>query len=153
MISDEIKTLTRIIRHQRHVGFLLRELARQLEREADTHDQSKLEFDELEGFYQLDIGRNHQKQEYGSKDYEAGIQIDAVKLHYERNDHHPEHYPNGLDDMSFVKVLVMLYDWESARLERDTGADMDKTWAMRQKRFNLSDQQLYFLRTIWEKMG
>jgi len=152
-LSDEIKTLTRIIKHQRHVSFMLRELARKLEQRADMHDQSKLEFDELEGFYQLDIGRSHQKQEYGSKDYEAGIKIDAVKLHFSRNSHHPEHWPNGIEDMPFIDILEMLFDWEAARLERDTQTDMDKTWEMRQKRFNLTNEQTQFLRTVWEKLA
>ncbi len=151
-ILPEIKTLARILKHQSQVSFMLRDFARQLERRADIHDQSKLNPDELEGFCSLDMGRSHQKQEYGSESYEAGIKIDAVKLHLSRNSHHPEYWQNGIDDMPFLDILEMLFDWEAARLERDTETDIDKTWEMRQKRFNLTDAQIVFLRTIWEKI-
>lgn len=151
-LSDDLKTLVYIIKHQNQVAYLLRELAREFERRADIHDQSKLNLDELEGFYQLDLKRHHQKEEYGSKKYESGMQIDAVKLHLSRNSHHIEYHPNGLSNMSFADVIEMLIDWEVARQARDTETSMNKTWETRQNRFNLSDNEIYFLRTIWEKI-
>lgn len=152
-MNDEIITLVKIINHQSKVSKLLRDIALELEKRASSHDASKFELDEFEGFCQLDRNRNQQKEKYGSKSYEDGIKnIDAVKLHQSRNSHHPEYYLNGIKGMNLVDVIEMLCDWEVARQQRDTEQDIEKTWLMRQKRFNLSDNELYFLRTIWEKM-
>lgn len=151
-MNDETKTLATIIRHQKQVSFLLRELAREFERRADLHDMSKFELDELEGFILLDKGRGHQKEEYGSTAYEDGIKLEAVKKHQLRNRHHPEFWPNGLADMNFIDVVEMLCDWEIARQMRDTEGDMQKTWDMRQKRFDLSDEDMFALRFIWERI-
>ncbi len=153
-ISTEIKSLIKIIRHKSQVSYLLGEIIRQLEKRADIHDDSKYLSDEFQGFCLLDIGQKHQKKEYGSSDYEDGIaNIDAVKLHLSRNSHHPEYHSNGLSDMSFIDILEMLCDWEVARQERDAEKDIEKTWIVRQERFRLSDFEVYFLRTIWEKLG
>lgn len=152
-MNEETKTLATILRHQKQVSFLLRELAREFEKRADIHDMSKLELDELEGFCLLDIKRQHQKEEYGSKNYEEGIKnIDAVKLHQSRNSHHPEYWANGVKDMSFSDLVEMLCDWEIARQNRDTQENIEKTWMIRQQRFNLTDFEVSFLVTLWEKI-
>lgn len=148
-MNEETKTLATILRHQKQVSFLLRELAREFERRADLHDESKLQLDELEGFIQF----NTPPVEYGSFEYEATVQgVSATGIHVGRNSHHPEYWPNGVADMNFADIIEMLCDWEIARQARDTEQDINKTWVTRQKRFNLSDQELYLLRTMWEKM-
>lgn len=150
-LTEETKTLATILRHQKQVSFLLRELAREFERRADLHDMSKFQLDEFEGFCRLD---NARKYEYGSEEYEARVHNNnAAQLHVTRNSHHPEYWPGGVADMSFADLVEMLCDWEIARQTRDTEGDINKTWLARQKRFNLSDQELYLLRTMWEKMS
>lgn len=151
-ISSEVLTLVKMILHINQVSAALRGLARRLDERADLHDLSKLYPDEFAGFCQLDANRGHQKEEYGSKSYEEGIKIDAVKLHQSRNRHHPEYWPNGIKDMNFIDIIEMLCDWEAARQARDTEEDIDKTWLTRQKRFDLSDQEIFFLRTLWKKI-
>lgn len=151
-MSDTVTTLVKILHHKNKVSSLLKKLSRSLAERADTHDNSKFEPDEFEGFCQLDAYRNHQKEEYGSKTYEAGMKNDAVKLHLSRNSHHIEYWPNGLDDMSLADVIEMLIDWEVARQVRDTEQDINVTWQTRQKRFNLSDVETGFLRMTWERM-
>ena len=149
---DEVIPLVKIIQHISKVSSLLKRVARTLESRADTHDVTKFEPDEFSGFCQLDSYRLHGKEEYGSKAYEAGMNIDAVKLHLSRNSHHIEYWPNGLAGMSFADVIEMLADWEVARQQRDTEQDINKTWLTRQERFKLSDFEITFLRTIWEKI-
>ena len=144
--------LVKIIQHINKVSSLLKRVARTLESRADTHDVTKFEPDEFTGFCQLDSYRQHEKEEYGSKTYEAGMNTDAVKLHLSRNSHHLEYWPNGLTDMSFADVIEMLVDWEIARQQRDTEQDINKTWKVRQERFKLSDFEIAFLRMTWEKM-
>lgn len=152
-LLGEITTLIKIILHVNQVSSELKRLSRRLDERADLHDMSKFRPDEFEGLCQLDANRGQQKEEYGSKGYEAGIKnIDAVKLHQSRNPHHPEYWSNGIKDMNFVDIVEMLWDWEVARRARDTEGDIDKTWLTRQKRFGLSDEELVFLRTLWGKI-
>lgn len=145
-------SLVKILNHSNKVSYLLRKIAFEIELRANSHDTSKLEIDEFIGFCQLDLNRNHQKEEYGSKSYEDGIKNITVKLHQSRNTHHPEYYPNGVKDMSLIDIIEMLCDWEVARQQRDTQENIDKTWDMRQSKFKLLDEEVRFLRFIWEKM-
>jgi hypothetical protein len=152
-LSSEITTLVKILLHRSLVASVIRALANRLDERAGTHDISKFEIDELEGFCQLDAGRGQQREEYGSKNYEDGIEnIDAVRLHQSRNRHHPEYWPGGIKDMSFIDIVELLADWEVARRTRDIEEDINKTWLTHQKRFHLSDEELFFLRTLWEKI-
>lgn len=150
-MQSEIITLVKIIQHKNKVSFLLKRIAKELEERADTHDDSKFALGEFEGFSQLD---NARKYEYGSPEYEAIIHNNkAAQIHVSRNSHHPEFWPNGIEDMNLIDIIEMLCDWEIARQTRDTEEDIDKTWRSRQKRFGLSEKQLDFLRTIWEKLS
>lgn len=150
MDRSEIITLVKILQHKQKVSFLLREIARQFERRADTHDDSKFNLDEFKGFCQMDNARRY---EYGSPEYEAIIHNNsAAQLHVSRNRHHPEYWPNGIDDMDMIDIIEMLCDWEIARQIRDIEEDIEKIWQTRKKRFGLSDDELYFLRTIWERL-
>lgn len=152
-MNDEIKTLLKIIQHKNRVAAKLKLLAIDLDVRAQLHDNSKFEFDEFEGFCELDKNRKHEKEVYGSKTYEKGIKVEAVQLHFSRNPHHPEFYPHGLDDMTLVDIIEMLIDWEVARQTRDLEEDMDVTWRIRQERFQLSDNEINFLRLLWERMS
>lgn len=151
-LSSEISTLIKMISHINQVSSELRRLSRRLDERADLHDISKFRVDEFTGFCQLDINRGQQREEYGSESYEEGVKFDAVKLHHSRNPHHPEYWPNGIKDMNLVDIIEMLCDWEAARWARDSERDIDKIWLTRQRRFNLTDQELSFLRTLWEKI-
>lgn len=149
-MNGEIITLVKIIQHINQVAYLLKETARRLEARADIHDSSKFGLDEFEGFCRMD---NARKYEYGSPEYEALVHNNnAAKIHVRTNRHHPEYWPNGLADMSLVDVIEMLCDWEIARQQRDIETDIDKTWRTRQERFNLSDDEIAFLRIAWEKL-
>lgn len=149
-MQSEITTIVKIIQHKSRVAFFLREIARRLEKRADIHDDSKFSLGEFEGFSRLD---NARKYEYGSSEYEAIVHDNnAAQLHVSRNQHHPEYWPGGVDDMNMIDIIEMLCDWEVARQMRDTEENIDKTWQVRKKRFDLSENQLKFLRAIWEKL-
>lgn len=149
-MDGQVVTLVKIIQHISKVSHLLREIARELEARADIHDISKFDLDEFIGFCEMN---NARKYEYGSKEYEEAIHNNsAAQIHVASNRHHLEYWPGGLGDMSFVDVLEMLCDWEVARQMRDSETDINKTWKTRQQRFDLSDHEIEFLRTIWEKL-
>ena len=149
-MHSEIVTLVKILQHKQSVSHLLQEIASRLEKRANTHDDSKFNLDEFEGFCQMDNARLY---EYGSPEYEEKIHTNnAAQLHVSRNRHHPEYWPNGIADMNMIDIIEMLCDWEIARQMRDIEQDTEKTWAMREKRFGLSEQEVLFLRTVWDKL-
>ena len=83
-----------------------------LQRRAHDHDQSKLVSPEVDGF---DSALGLSDLEYGSDRYKAQLEKTMFKTtlqhHYEYNDHHPEHFSGGIQDMSLIQLLEMLADW------------------------------------------
>ena len=78
------------------------------------HDATKLIEPELSAF---DIATPKlARMEYGSKEYKQSLRElgPALAHHFEHNDHHPEHYPNGVQGMSLMALLEMLCDWRAA---------------------------------------
>jgi hypothetical protein len=86
----------------------------ELQTRSRVHDISKLIEPELSAF---DIATPKLASlEYGSAEYQQSL-IDlgpALKHHYERNDHHPEHYVNGIEGMSLMALIEMMCDWRAA---------------------------------------
>jgi hypothetical protein len=66
---------------------------------ADRHDRSKLEY----------------------KAFLGGMG-EGLSHHYEANDHHPEHFPGGVQDMNLVQVIEMLADWKAATMRHVNGS-------------------------------
>lgn len=85
-----------------------------LMRRGMVHDQSKLIEPELSAF---DIATPKLAElEYGSPEYTASLRElgPALQHHYEQNDHHPEHFENGIEGMSLMGLIEMLCDWRAA---------------------------------------
>lgn len=81
---------------------------------ARVHDQSKLVSPEVEAF---DIATPKLAGlEYGSPEYRQSLRDlgPALQHHFEVNDHHPEHYENGVRGMSLMALIEMLCDWRAA---------------------------------------
>jgi len=145
-LSEEAKTITTILRHNRLVASYLINLACAMEKRAIVHDASKLSVDEFTGFVQINrIAREH---EYGSQEYKDSIKkTDAVALHYSRNPHHPEHYKSGVDDMSLVDLIEMVADWKAAS-ETYGQTSLEEALEIQAKRFGLSAKHLYLIGLI-----
>ncbi|HEY7119686.1 MAG TPA: DUF5662 family protein, partial [Tepidisphaeraceae bacterium] len=62
---------------------------------------------------------------------------DILRLHYERNSHHPEHYPDGIVGMTLWDVVEMLCDWAAAS-QRKPGGSVNLDWAI--NRFGIEPQ-------------
>jgi hypothetical protein len=84
---------------------------------------------------------------YGSGEYNGYLEAmgDGLKHHYEVNRHHPEHFPNGVDDMTLVDLIEMLADWKAATERHDDG-DLAKSLEIQRERLGLSDQLVGILR-------
>ena len=84
--------------HIKRVNQLLIEASMNILKRAMVHDDSKLKSPEKEIFDKC----THKLRtlSYGSKEYTESLrEIEvALKHHYQNNSHHPEHYPNGIND-------------------------------------------------------
>ena len=77
---------------------------------------------------------------YGSPEYNAFLTELRVGLehHYANNRHHPEHFKNGLSDMSLIDLAEMLCDWMSS-CKRHNDGNILQSLEINKKRFNMSD--------------
>lgn len=105
---------------------------------AEQHDQSKLEAPEKDGFDE--ITEKLRGSTYGSAEYHGFLkQLEPVlKHHYANNRHHPEHFENGITDMTLIDLLEMLVDWKSSGLRHDDG-DIFKSIEINRKRFCIGE--------------
>lgn len=119
-------------------GFIFEFVGELLER-ARNHDLSKLEEPERELFDENTP--RLAKLEYGSPEYQQALDDlrPALEHHYAKNDHHPEHHPNGVDDMTLIDIIEMFCDWKAAT-ERMHDGNIRKSLEVNKKRFNISDQ-------------
>jgi hypothetical protein len=116
-----------------------------------NHDQSKYSEDEIG----LVVGKPaFDKYEYMSKeerDALTGAQ-DALVHHYANNDHHPEHFENGVDGMSLFGLLEMCCDWKAAG-EMSPNGSFANSLEYNEKRFGLSPQLVQILKNTGRELG
>lgn len=103
------KTVRGILKHKNAVKTRLNWLAKELERRAETHDNSKLEFPEILWLIQMDKEPSYP---YGTPEY-----FDKMKRwkkffehHYRHNSHHPDHHQNGVADFTLADLCEFLVD-------------------------------------------
>lgn len=135
MNDSTLDTMTHIAR----VQALLADVCALLTERARVHDDSKLHEPEKSGFDAL-LGRLANAQ-YGTDDYRAALAEGkpTIEHHYAANTHHPEHWPNGINDMSLLDVIEMFVDWRAAG-ERTKAGSMAQSLAVNKERFGISDQ-------------
>jgi hypothetical protein len=126
-------------RHLRaHRGYLLT-IAHLLTMRGHDHDLSKLESPEREMF---DVATPKLRElTYGSPEYKAmlGEMGAGLEHHYAGNDHHPEHFPDGIAGMGLLQLTEMLCDWQAATLRHEDG-DLAKSIEQNQARFGYGDE-------------
>lgn len=127
------------MRHIERVRNLLNIVIRDLMSRAENHDQSKLESPEVEAF--TEYTPKLAKCTYGSEEYKGFLEAikPALDHHYANNTHHPEHFVNGVDDMSLLDLIEMFCDWKAAG-ERHNDGNLLKSIEINSKRFKLSKQ-------------
>jgi len=103
------------------------------------HDQSKLEDPEKETYDKFIPLL--QQVKYGTPEYNK-LKDEMAKTgtghHYEVNRHHPEHFENGIKDMTLFDIFEMFIDWFAASLRSDTG--FEKGLKMNKDRYGMSDE-------------
>lgn len=103
------------------------------------HDASKLETPEVELF--AEHTANLSNLSYGSAEYESELEQlkPALDHHYASNRHHPEHFVNGVNDMTLVDVVEMFCDWKASTLRYNDG-NLLKSIELNADRFNMDGQ-------------
>lgn len=129
--------------HIKKVNRLLIMCVQVLLERANTHDNSKLLPPEKE--YYDKYTPILKGLTYGSEEYKENLKVlgEGLKHHYANNSHHPEHYPNGINDMNLFDVLEMLCDWKAATM-RHTDGNIYDSLLIGKIRFNISEQ-LYLI--------
>lgn len=118
----------------------LNDVLHNLTRRAILHDKSKLEEPELSGYEGLSAAL--QGLTYGSPEYRAAFAPfkEIIQHHYASNTHHPEHWANGIADMSLLDIIEMLADWKAAS-ERGNG-DFKHSLEVSIARFHFDDDRI-----------
>jgi len=145
MSDERFKTF----RHIETVRNYLNACVRELMLRAEQHDQSKLQDPERAAFDELTpLLRG---STYGSPEYHAFLARlkEPLDQHYANNRHHPEHFENGVMDMTLIDLLEMLCDWKSSGLRHADG-DIFKSLDINRKRFGYSPEIDQILRNTAE---
>lgn len=110
-----------ILVHKALVSKYLHLVVKELLDRADEHDNSKLEEPEASVFDEYTP--RLAECTYGSKEYNKFLEAmePALKHHYANNRHHPEHYPDGIKDMTLVDCIEMICDWFAATRKHNDG--------------------------------
>ena len=141
-MTDELKALLTIMRHRETVAEFLHNLSDYFRARAREHDQSKLMFDEFEGFARINrVARNHA---YGTKEYEESMASEkepggAIHLHFSRNAHHPE-FHDSPKDMGLLDLMELVIDWKAATLTYGTNT-LAESMPVQRKRFDFDPWQ------------
>ena len=132
------------LRHSLRVAELMGEPIKELIDRSVRHDLSKTREPELATYNQF-VPRLREDT-YGTAEYAASVAAmgEGLRHHYAHNRHHPEHFPNGVNDMTLVDLIEMLADWKAAT-ERGRDADLARTLQLNCERFGVSAQLMDIL--------
>lgn len=139
-------------RHINQVAARLIDAQRNLMHRGFDHDRSKIH--EPEKSMYDEYTPKLRALTYGSDEYKASLAAmgPALQHHYAHNSHHPEHYPNGINDMSLFDLIEMLCDWHAAVMRHADG-DFTKSLEINRARFGISDQLFRVLVATAREMG
>ncbi len=140
MESDKvILAKLEVLKHIHLVRKYLMDMIEELDKRAREHDLSKLESPEKETFgeYTEELS----KTKYGTPEYSELLKKvqPAIDHHYAKNRHHPEHWPNGVNDMNLLDLVEMLCDWKAAT-ERVKDGNIRYSIKVNSGRFKMSEQ-------------
>lgn len=139
MSVEKYDSTAETLKHIKRVNELLIFASTELLKRAVIHDQSKLM--EVEKTTFDEFTPKLKNTQFGSDEYKQFL-VDmkpALENHYSENSHHPEHYPNGINDFDLFDLIEMFLDWK-ASTERTASGDIMKSIQINKDRFQISDQ-------------
>ena len=127
------------VEHINNVKAFMSIMAIEVLKRSNDHDKSKLEEPEIGIF--TEYTPKLKNSTYGSEEYKGFLQGmgEALNHHYSINRHHPEHFENGIKDMTLIDLIEMLCDWKAATMRHADG-NIVKSIEINQKRFGYSDE-------------
>lgn len=139
MTDDEKITGYNTLRHIEKVRNYINLIVVELLERGKNHDQSKLQNPEIELFTQYTP--KLASCTYNSPEYKQFLKDmgPAIEHHYANNDHHPEHWKNGINDMDLIAILEMLVDWKASS-ENQYNGNILKSIELNCERFNIHPQ-------------
>ena len=131
----QVETQKHIEAVRRYIRFIIDKI----EMRGVKHDASKLESPEVEVFAEYTPKLN--STTFGSEEYYANLEgmKSALDHHYASNRHHPEHFVNGINDMTLVDILEMFCDWKASTLRHNDG-NLLKSIETNAERFKMDGQ-------------
>jgi hypothetical protein len=140
------------MRHINRVAELLGGAADELIRRGENHDASKLENPEKEYFDQYTPKLGHSS--YGTEEYNGFLKDLKVALnhHYASNSHHPEHYPEGINDFDLFDLMEMFFDWKASS-ERHEDGNIYRSIDINKDRFKMSEQIVKIFQNTAKNLG
>lgn len=126
-------------KHIETVRKYIRFMIDKIEMRGVKHDASKLESPEVELF--ADVTPKLAETTYGSEEYESFLEAlkPALDHHYASNRHHPQHFVNGVNDMTLIDIIEMFCDWKASSLRQNDG-NLLKSIETNAERFNMDGQ-------------
>lgn len=126
-------------KHIENVRKYIRFIIDRLELRGVKHDASKLESPEVEAFAEMTPKLS--SITYGSDEYKEALEKlkPTLEHHYAANRHHPEHFVNGINDMTLIDIIEMFCDWKASTLRHNDG-NLLKSIEINAERFNMDEQ-------------
>jgi hypothetical protein len=151
LTQQELATNAETQQHIDKVRKYLRVVAVELLKRGENHDRSKLEDEERATFSRYTD--RLKGLTYGSPEYSQCRQemAGALTHHYAKNRHHPEHFKNGVPDMTLVDLVEMFCDW-FASSQRHADGNILKSIEVNKERFGLGDQLASILENTAEML-
>lgn len=149
---EEQATNAATMHHIAQVQRILNIFVVELIKRGELHDQSKLEPPEVSMF--AEWTPKLAGCTYGSAQYKEYLEQlgPALRHHYAKNRHHPEHYKNGVNDMTLLDVLEMFADWKAATMRHNDG-NLRKSINHNADRFGLSPQLVRIMENTVDLVG
>ncbi len=128
-----------VLEHKKQVAKHMEVVAHALFQRAAVHDNSKFSPEEFDAFVEATPQLKHLT--YGTDEYRQSLKKikPALQHHYAVNDHHPEHFNSGVNEMDLIQVVEMLCDWLAA-VKRVKDGDVYKSLKINRERFGIDEQ-------------
>lgn len=138
------------IDHIQKVQLYLQQIIDDLQKRLLVHDRSKLLPPEIDGYAGLKDAVNGLK--YGTDEYRAAFEPfkSIIARHYAYNDHHPEHFNEGIKEMSLLQIVEMLADWKAASTRNST--ELAPSLLASFQRFGIDEQLAVVIRNTVEDL-
>lgn len=151
-MTDTYDSTDETLKHIGKVNDLMCSIAARVMEIAAIHDASKLRSPEKEAYDEFTPKLS--SVPYGSDEYKAYLKEMGVALqhHYQENRHHPEHFENGIMDMTLLDLIEMLCDWKAAT-ERVKDGSLKKSLDYNRTRFQMDNSIYWILKNTAKYFG